>query len=114
MQEGLKLFTKNTNRWKGFEGELKGRFEQLPTLDLMALEALWPKLTSNAVRGDGLQKQFIPDLPQKKIVQTARRITFTRELNEIEKVSRYLFDEVREPNEVGERCFGKTLSEAKK
>jgi hypothetical protein len=113
MQEGLKLFTKNTNRWKGFEGELKGRFEQLTTLDLMALEALWPKLPSNAVKGDGLQKQFIPDLPEKKKIQTTRRITFVREMSEIERVSRYLFDEIREPNAVGEGCFERALSKAR-
>jgi hypothetical protein len=113
MQEGLKLFTRNTNRWKGFEGELRERFEPLPRLDIMALEALWQKLPSNAVKGDGLQKQFVPSLPEKKKLQTTRRISFVRKTTEIEKVSRYLFDEDREPNEVGERCFERVLSEAK-
>jgi hypothetical protein len=85
----------------------------LTTLDLMALEALWPKLPSNAVKGDGLQKQFIPDLPEKKKIQTTRRITFVREMSEIERVSRYLFDEIREPNAVGEGCFERALSKAR-
>jgi len=113
MQEGLKLFTRNTNRWKGFEGELKDRFEELPVLDIMALEALWPKLRSNAV-GDGLQKQFVPNLPQKTTLRTTRRISFVRKTTDIEKVSRYLFDDIREPNEVGELCFERALAAARK
>lgn len=114
MQEGLRMFTKNTNRWKGFEGALKARFKNLPTLDILELQEISRRLALSAVRGDGVQKQFNPDLPEKKKVVTTRRISFERELDEIEKVSRFLFSEIRGANEVGEGCFERTLKEAKK
>jgi hypothetical protein len=114
MQDGLKYFTRNTNRWKGEEGELKGRFKDLRVLDLLELQKLAEELPFKAIRGDDGQKQFIPQLPEKKRVITSRRISFERKLTEIEIVSRYLFDEVRPPNEVGETCFERTLKQAGK
>jgi hypothetical protein len=114
MQEGLKLFTKNTNRWKGHEGELKGRFKNMPVLDLIELQEIADKLDLNSVKGDGVQKQLAPDLPVKKVVVTERRISFVRKVVEIEKVSRYLFNEIRHRDDVGATCFDRTLQEAKK
>src|SRR6185503_17024482 len=98
MQEGLRYFTRNTNKWKGFEYELKGRFK--PFLGLKDLKQVSQGLPFASVRGDGTQKQYIPDLPIKKVLKTDRRICFTRKIRDIETVSEYLFDEVREPNEV--------------
>lgn len=112
MQEGLKQFTKNTNRWKGSEEELKKRFEHLRVLDLIELEDIAEKLPVNTVGGDGVQRQFTPELPEKKRLVTTRRISFVRDLVVIEKVSRYLFNEVRQPNEVGETCFDRIRREA--
>ena len=114
MQEGLKYFTRNTNRWKGEEAELKARFQELPTLDLLEIEETAEDLPFSTIRGEVEQRQFVPQLPEKKKIVTTRRIGFTRELVEIDMVSQYLFDEVRLPNEVGETCFDRTLKEAKK
>jgi hypothetical protein len=114
MQEGLKQFTKNTNKWKGHEGELKGRFKQMPTLDLIELRETAAKLNLTTVKGAGTQKQFNPELPEKKKKTTTLRVTYVREAAEIEKVSRYLFNEVRTANEVGETCFERQLTETKK
>ena len=114
MQEGLRQFTRNTNRWKGFEGELKARFKKLETLDLLELQDAAKKLSMHAVRGDGVQKQFTPELPEKIKIVSTRRISFEREIADIDKVSRYLFDEIRKPSEVGEVCFDRTLKAASK
>jgi len=114
MQEGLKLFTRNTNRWKGFEQELKKRFDRSPYLDLRQLKTVAEKLSFTAVRGTGSQCQFKPNLPEKTMVDSTRRISFVRELVEIEFVSNYLFDELRKADEVGETCFERVLAEAKK
>jgi hypothetical protein len=114
MQEGLKCFTKNTNRWKGFESELKSRFDELKPLDLKELKKTARKLNLVTVRGDGDQKQFKPDLPEKKKIETTRHITFTKELTEIETVSQHLFNEIRTPDKVGETCFDRILAEASK
>jgi len=115
MQDGLKQFTRNTNRWKGNEIKLKERFKDLPILDLMELEVVAEKLPLHTLRGDGFQKQFTPTLPEEVKVVTDRRISFVRKLADIERVSRYLFDgEIRKPDEVGGTCFDRTLREAKK
>jgi Histidine kinase-, DNA gyrase B-, and HSP90-like ATPase len=114
MQEGLKCFTRNTNRWKGFEPEIKGRFDDISFLDLRDLKRVARKMPLTALGGEGEQKQFKPDLPEKKKIVTTRRISFTKELAEIETVSKHLFDEIRKPDEVGETCFDRFLQEAAK
>jgi hypothetical protein len=114
MQEGLKCFTKNTNRWKSFESELKGRFDKLDFLDLKELKKTARKLNLATVRGEGAQKQFKPELPEKKKIETTRKISFTKELADIEKVSQHLFNEIRTPEKVGETCFDRILGEASK
>ena len=114
MQEGLKYFTRNTNRWKGAESELKHRFDRVSFLDLKELRRIARKLPLSALRGDGKQAQYKPDIPEKKRAETTRRICFVKELADIEKVSRHLFDEVRKPEEVGETCFNRILREATK
>lgn len=115
MQEGLKHFTRSTNRWKGYESDLKGRFKDLPILDLMELEELAGKLPLHTLKGDGVQKQYTPALPEKVKVVTDRRINFVRKLTDIERVSRYLFNgQIRKPDEVGGTCFDRALREAKK
>lgn len=113
MQEGLKYFIRNTNRWKGFESEIKRRFDELKPLDLKELKKAVAKLSFSAVRGEGQQKQFKPDLPEKTQNETTRRISFTKEMVEIEKVSLHLFDEIRPPNIVGETCFDRIYKAAK-
>jgi hypothetical protein len=112
MQEGLKCFTRNTNRWKGYESELKDRFDKLSYLDLSELKQAAKKLPFRTVQGDGVQRQYKPDLPVKKKLQTTRRIAFVKKISEIDSVSKYLFDETREPDEVGEACFDRVLKEA--
>jgi hypothetical protein len=111
MQEGLKHFTRNTNRWKGFEYELKEKFDEAPVLDLNEIKKTTEKLPMVSIRGNGLAKQYKPKLPEKTINETTRKICFVRELEEIELVSEFLFDEVRTPQEVGETCFDRTLKE---
>jgi hypothetical protein len=114
MQEGLKCFTKNTNRWKGYEPELKEKFSRLKFLDLKELRKIAQKMSLTTLRGDGVQKQYKPELPEKKKITTTRRISFEKKITDIEKVSQYLFDENLPPDEVGEICFDRILDEAKK
>lgn len=113
MQDGLRYFTSNTNRWKGSESDLKGRFNEGPFLNLQELKDISQRLKLPSVRGDGTQRQYVPDLPERKILKTTKRICFTKKIKDIEKVSNHLFDEVREPNEVGEACFTQVLREAR-
>jgi hypothetical protein len=112
MQEGLKYFTRNTNKWKGYEVELKGRFK--PFMGLSELKQLSADLPLSTIRGDGIQQQYIPDLPVKRVVKTTRKMCFSRSIKDIERVSEFLFDGIRDPDDVGAECFDKTLREAKR
>jgi len=112
MQEGLKQFTRNTNRWKGYEHEMKDRFDEIDVLELRALKQLAPKLHFVRLAGDGALQQYKPTLPEKVKIVTTRRIKFDKEQTQIATVSQHLFDEQRDPNEVGETCFDRLLGEA--
>lgn len=112
MQEATKHFTRNTNRWKGSEPEIKGRFDAAERLGLSKLKDLAKKLSLSAIPGTS-GKQFKPKLPEKKRITTTARISFIKPKTEIEAVSCLLFDEVRESSTVGEACFDRILSESK-
>ena len=68
----------------------------------------------NSVKS-GLQgEQFMPKLPKPKPEpSTKKRISYSKNLEEIEVVQSYLFDENHiTPSEVGEKCFDVILREA--
>jgi len=113
MQEATKHFTRNTNRWKGHESEIKKRFEQTERLDLPELKERAEQLSLRSIPGTRA-RQFKPELPEKTQIQTSRRISFVRPTKEIDRVSMHLFDEIREPRAVGETCFERILDQTKK
>lgn len=114
MQEGLKHFTSNTNRWKGFETDLKGRFEKTKVFDLRQIKSIAERLPMASLPSNGGQKQYKPTLPVRKRSETTRKISFSKEIKDIERVSEFVFGDIREPSDVGEKCFDKMLAEAKK
>jgi len=114
MQEGLKHFTSNTNRWKGFEIELKSRFKRTDVFDLREIKRMAEKLPMSSLPPNGGQKQYKPTLPVRKKSETTRRISFLKEIKDVERVSEFLFGDLRQASEVGEKCFDRTLAEAKK
>jgi hypothetical protein len=112
MQNGLTHFTRNTNSWKGYESKLKDRFQKF--YDLREIKRLAKALPMNTLKGRGVEEHYKPDLPEKKKSKTTRRISFARELSDIDIVSQYLFGETKKPKEVGEKCFDNALAEATK
>lgn len=109
--EGIKIFTNFTNAWKGMETEAAEFFEQAPQKDARRGIQL-ARDHGMAVRGMPNAKKYRPVLPTPGS-KTKRRISFIRELTDIEAVSLSLFGEkdVR-PSEVGDACFSRTLNEA--
>lgn len=114
MQEGVRLFTRNTNNWKSFEKDLKERFKKTDMMDLRALKKYVKGLPMAPLRGNGAGSQYKPSLPVKKKETTTQRITFVREKRDIGIVGRYISDQSLSANEVGEACFDKLLREAKR
>jgi hypothetical protein len=116
MREGMKLFTDNTNKWKGDPKRL-AIFEDLPSLTMSELKKQIPNLQFNQTKNTALGgEQYKPPLPKpKKKIKNFRRISFKKSIKEIEEVSDYLFqDKDKDPNDVGEKCFDDVLKEAKK
>lgn len=116
MREGMQLFTSYTNRWKGKADEAKSHLSRASVLTMPELKKKSEELQFSTVKRGLGGSQYKPRLPvpEKKEEET-RRISFVRQVNEIERVASYLFDEVSiEPSEVGGRCFDEILSEARK
>ncbi len=115
MIEGMQVFTNYTNKWKGRAAESKQHMDAARhqcTLDELKQEFqnLRPSSVSKGLRG----KQFKPKLPLPKPEPSSkRRISYSKELDDIETVQNYLFrDQEVKPSEVGEECFDQILKEA--
>jgi hypothetical protein len=110
--EGIKTFTNFTNAWKGMEADAAQYFEDTPRKDARREIAL-ARDHGSSVRGLPGAKKFKPSLPA-PASKSSRRISFVRELDEIEAVSTFLFDEKNAlPKDVGNACFERVLKEAK-
>lgn len=110
--EGIKIFTNFTNSWKGMEADAAEFFEQAPQRDARR-EIRLAHDHGIAVRGMANAKKYRPVLPLPES-KTKRRISFVRELADIEAVSSFIFNEkdIR-PTDVGGACFDRALKEAK-
>ena len=115
MREGMQIFTNYTNKWKGNPSESQGHIASGSpyTLDEIKKEA--ENLKLNPVRSGLRGKQFKPKLPLPKPEPSSkRRISYSKDLDDIETVQNYLFgDEEVKPSLVGEECFDQILKEAK-
>ena len=114
MRDGMKIFTNFTNQWKGKGNESQQYIDSGKRYDFDKLKIESKKLRLNSVKS-GLQgEQFMPKLPMPKPEpSTKKRISYSKNLEEIEIVQSYLFDENHiTPSEVGEECFDMILREA--
>ncbi|MFO8014556.1 MAG: ATP-binding protein [Phycisphaerae bacterium] len=117
MREGMVIFTRYTNKWKGRElakqsREHMARAESLG-FDEIKKRARSLRLTTVKARLKG--RQYKPSLPKPpRTEQGKRRIVYTKRAEEVEQVGEYVFPgrEVT-PSEVGEKCFDLMLREAR-
>ena len=115
MREGMKLFTDYTNRWKGRTEETREHFAAGSPLSLSAIKAKTSDLKFNPARRSlPGSSQYKPSLPiPKKQNPRNRRISFTKEVDEVAIVAEHLFGDAQEkPSIVGEKCFDILLQEA--
>ena len=114
MREGMQIFTNYTNKWKDNVSESKAHIEsgKPHTLDEIKKEAKGLKL--NSVKKGLKGKQFKPEVPLPKPEEsTVKRISYSKELDDIQKVQEHLFGEEEvTPSKVGEECFDQMLKEA--
>ena len=108
--EGIKIFTNFTNAWKGMETEASEFFESAPRMDARR-EIRLAIDHGTAVRGMPSAKKYKPVLPTPGS-KSRRRISFVRELDDIERVSEFLFGEKDiKPSDVGNSSFSRALEE---
>ncbi|MYD64305.1 MAG: hypothetical protein F4W91_25005 [Gemmatimonadetes bacterium] len=115
MRDGMKVFTNFTNQWKGKGHESQEYIDSGMPLALDETKTKSEKLKLNSVRSGLRGKQFMPKLPRPKPEPSSkRRISYTKELEEIETVKEYLLGEQEgSPSRVGEECFDVILEEAR-
>lgn len=116
MREGMRVFIDYTNRWKGRVEEAKKHIEgeRVVAIDELRQEA--KKLAfSSTKRAIPKGEQYKPELPLPKDLEPRkRRISFVKDLQDIETVSEHLFDDGEvDASTVGERCFDLILREAR-
>ena len=115
MREGMKLFTDYTNRWKGRVEETKAQFAAGTPLSFSQVRAKTDVLAFNQVtRSIPGASQYRPPLPApSRRDPRTRRISFSKEIDDVATVAEYLFDDARaNPSEVGDKCFDIVLREA--
>jgi len=115
MREGLKKFTSFTNRFK-VNPEYKSRLfkaahtRPLGIIDDMSLKVKWK--TDPRIKGGRI---FTPSLPELDKSDNKKWIKFTKDVEEIRKVSDFLFEKPdAEPGKVGEASFNRVYREAVK
>ena len=115
MREGMRQFTDYTNKWKGKADEVKKQMQDGNLLSLNEIKEFSQKVDFNrTIRSFPAGEQYKPTLPMpKKIEPTKRRITFVKDLSEINRIAEYLDTPYSDPSEIGVKCFDIVLEEAK-
>lgn len=115
MIDGLKVFTRQTTRWKNYQRSEQGALysgSELLNLEQIIERYRDTTLTKNRTGGYTFDPSKL--LPKPPVaVKDTRRIVFDRTIDDINLVSRFLFGEERPHKEVGEACFDAILDEAK-
>ena len=115
MRQGMSLFTGYTNRWKSRPTEVREQFAEGEVVTFSHLKdglSGMPMARSTSPISTG--EQYSPKLPEPpRDGPRKRRITFSRDDDEVKQVAEYLFDDSEEaPSIVGEECFDRVLQEA--
>ncbi len=116
MREGMRIFTDYTNKWKGQVEESKKHIEAGEPLSFDEIKHQSSTLPFRTTKGSILKgEQYRPELPlPKQIDHRKRRISFTKDIEEVKVVAEHLFnDGDAEASKVGEKCFDLILREAR-
>ena len=115
MREGMKMFTAYTNHWKNNADESKNQIVLGNSYTLNEIKEMVKTLQMNPVKSGLKGEQFKCPLPRPKPKETTkRRISYNKELYEIQTVQNHLFGQKKvTPTQVGEKCFDMILEEAR-
>lgn len=114
MREGMRIFIDYTNQWKGQVEKAREHIEGVRVIPFEDVKVEASKLRlRSTTRTVPKGKQYKPTLPTpKKLESRKRRISFLKNVKDVEFVAEYLFDDKSvAPSQVGERCFDLILKE---
>lgn len=119
MIEGMLIFIRFTNQWKG--ENLEHGKKILNKAQAVNAQDFLSKDKENYKSGKGTwshpnrnihELKFIPKLPTPQVMKTKVRIVFTREITEVKSLAEHFFgDENYSPSEVGNKCFETVINE---
>ena len=114
MREGMKVFTDYTNKWKGRADESAKHVRRGDPLSLEELKVRTQNLAFKPTRALPIGEQHKPRLPSPpRIEPSKRRISFVKEITQINAVAEYIGKPELPPSEVGESCFDIIYEEAR-
>lgn len=110
MREGLKVFTDNTNKWKGPRPELASAPTNASTSSIAAMVpgSKWSQDKKSIIKG----KKFKPELPVPSSENDTKVIRFFKPIKDIKKLGEHYFDDANAaPSEIGSACFDDILKD---
>ena len=114
MREALKHFTSFTNKWKGQTPERDAIQSKAASIDIRTASASVPTDKWKDVRKGIGGRRFVPSLPEPPTESRARRIQFTRPIEDIAALGDYLLgDSKAKAADVGVASFEWALKKAK-
>jgi len=114
MREGIRVFTAYTNRWKDNSDESKSHIRLGNSYTLHEIKEKVDTLDMDPVKSGLRGERFNPILPQPEPKKSTKiRMSYSRELDDIQTVQSYLFGENKvKPSQVGAKCFDMILEES--
>lgn len=111
MCEGIKLFTNFTNAWKGTANADTKYFKEAKnkTIDELLSEKNTLAVHYNATKDGGQRSKPVLPKPADRSADTVW-VRFAVKNSDCIKVSNFLFEEERQPSDVGLECFNQILS----
>jgi hypothetical protein len=114
MRDGLKKFTAFTYRLKKDKNEKTKLFNDAKSVNEDVLNAMSTHIKWRADPKIKHSQVFVPNLPTIEKNDSLRTVRFSKAAEDISKLGVFLFENSNaEPGDVGERCFDRTLAEAK-
>ncbi len=115
MRKGLKMFTDYTNRWKGrneSERVFSTAAKSVPIDSLLDTVGNIEASVPVKFRKNKEAQVFTPTLPTPRVESATRRISFSKDVEEILDVVEYFYMDREHdvtPSQIGEKCFDEIL-----
>lgn len=114
MREGVKYFTRFTNRWKKLPDERKKLYKTATSMSLEEIVKAIPASATTSVRasskGVSNAHRYVPDLPQPPSNNKDVRVSFSRPRSDVRLLGDAIFDDPdASPGDVGAACFDRML-----